>query len=242
MAGMEVRLGSSEERAAGLLAEPLVACSAPNACAGRFGALYRACIERPLLAQIIGRALWGIDVSVLYRSIELIGALEGVTIADVPCGSGVAFRALDPSRQVRYVAGDVDGRMLGRAEACARRRSLTQVEFLCTEMTSLPFRDGEIDVFLSYSGIHMVHDGALAVAEIARCMKPGGLLLGTSFFADLSPRGRRLFERARRRGRPTPPRRESMYLWMREAGLVECSLGPEYGFTSFRARKPHVGR
>lgn len=209
----------------------------PNSCAGRFGAVYSACIERPIIARAVGHVVWGIDLAVLYRSIALVSRLRGVTIADVPCGGGVALRALSPSQDVRYRAGDLDSSMLRRTERRARRCKLGNVEVISADMTDLPFDDSEIDVFLSYGGLHMVHDGALAVAEIARCLKPGGLLMGTSFFDDISLRARFLFERARSRGHPVPPARESLYLWLREAGFVEASLGPEYGFTTFRARR-----
>ncbi len=188
--------------------------------------------------QVIGRAVWGIDASPLYRSMRVLSSLEGVTIADVPCGGGVAFRALRPAQDVRYLAGDLDPKMLQRAERRARRRSLTQIEFRRADLMALPFGDGEIDVFLSYGAIHMVDDAARAVAEIARCLGPGGRLIGTAFFSDMTRRARRLFELGARRGHPMPPSREDMYRWMRESGLVEGTLGPDYGFTTFRARKP----
>jgi ubiquinone/menaquinone biosynthesis C-methylase UbiE len=65
-------------------------------------------------------------------------------------------------------------------------RSLQQVELLEADMTALPFADGEVDLFLSYSGLHMVPDPERAVAEMARCLKPGGELIGTSFFSDVT--------------------------------------------------------
>jgi hypothetical protein len=37
----------------------------PNVCAGPFGSFYDFYIERPWLVRIIGRAIWGIDGSVL---------------------------------------------------------------------------------------------------------------------------------------------------------------------------------
>ena len=71
--------------------------SAPNTCAGPFGAVYDFYIERPWLMQLIGSAAWGIDGSVLYASMAPIrSAAPGSTIIDVPCGGGVALRALEP--------------------------------------------------------------------------------------------------------------------------------------------------
>lgn len=209
-----------------------------NVHAGPSGALYGLCAQRPLAMQALGRVVWGIDASILYRSLRRITPLEGVTIADVPCGGGVAFRALRRGQEVRYVAGDARERMLVRATRRARRRKLSQVEVLRADMMSLPFADGEIDVFLCHSGIHMQHDGLGSVAEIARCLRPGGRLIGTGFFSDMTSRARRVFELDSRHGHPMPPSREDMYRWMRKAGLAEGTLGPDYGFAEFNARKP----
>ena len=147
---------------------------APNVCAGPFGAFYDFYIEHPWLMRIIGRAVWGIDASVLYESMAPISQVSaGATIVDVPCGGGVAFRALSPAQDVRYLAVDLSPKMLRRAERRARARSLKQVELLAADMTELPLADGEVDLFLSYSGLHVVPNPEVAVAEMARCLKPG---------------------------------------------------------------------
>lgn len=80
--------------------------------------------------RAIGRMVWGIDAPVLYTSMAPIGEAQDVTILDVPCGGGVAFRALRSEQQVRYIAGDLCPKMLRRAERRARKRSLNQVEFV----------------------------------------------------------------------------------------------------------------
>jgi SAM-dependent methyltransferase len=172
-----------------------------NVCAGPFGASYDFYIERPWLMGLIGRAIWGIDASVLYASMEEIRRVApGATVIDVPCGGGVAFRALEPGQDVRYIAADLCPKMLRRAERRARRRSLEQIEFAAADMTALPFADDEADLFLSYSGLHMIDEPEQAVREIARCLKPGGQVIGTTFFSDGSRRARRIFELGRRRG------------------------------------------
>jgi len=85
--------------------------------------------------KAIGRTVWGIDASVLYDSMEpLAGIGDGKTVVDVPCGGGVAFRALPSERDVRYVAIDIDEKMLARARARATRRGLSRVEFVAADM------------------------------------------------------------------------------------------------------------
>ncbi len=210
----------------------------PNVCAGPFGAFYDFYIERPWLMQAIGRAVWGIDSSLLYASMETIArAPTGATIADVPCGGGVAFRALSPEQDVRYVAVDLSPKMLERAKRRARARSLKQVELLEADMTALPLADAEVDLFLSYSGLHMVPDPELAVAEMARCLKPGGQLIGTAFFSDASRRARALFKLGSYSGHPLPPGREDLRAWLAAAGFEEPTIGPQAGFAAFAGRK-----
>lgn len=218
-----------------------MASRAPNVCAGPFGAFYDFYIERPWLTQALGRLAWGVDSSVLYASMDPIRrAGSGATIVDVPCGGGVAFRALRPDQDVRYVAADLSPEMLARAERRARRRGLEQVEFAVADMTALPFADGEADLLCSYSGLHMLAEPERAVMEFARCLKPGGELVGTAFFADGSRRARWLYEMGARCGHPTPPRREDLLRWLADAGLVEARVGPQPGFAAFGARKPTV--
>ncbi|HEU4736445.1 MAG TPA: methyltransferase domain-containing protein [Solirubrobacterales bacterium] len=210
---------------------------APNVCAGPFGAFYDFYIERPWLMQAIGRTVWGIDSSVLYASMEPIAqAPAGATIVDVPCGGGVAFRALSPGQDVRYLAVDLSAKMLRRAERRARARSLKQVELVEADMTELPFADGEVDLFLSFSGLHMVPDPERAVAEMARCLKPGGQLIGTTFFSDASRRARALFRAGSYSGHPLPPHREDLRAWL-ELHFEQPTIGPQLGFAAFGGRK-----
>jgi ubiquinone/menaquinone biosynthesis C-methylase UbiE len=210
----------------------------PNLCAGPFGAVYDFYIERDWLMRLIGRVVWGIDASVLYTSMEAISrAGDGATILDVPCGGGVALRAVRPDQDVRYLAVDISEKMLARAQRRAKTRSLRQVEFALADMRALPFADGEMDLVVCYSGLHMVKDPEPAVRELVRCLKPGGELLGSTFLAEGSRRQRALFELDRRGGNPTPPRRKDLRGWLEKAGIVDAAIEPERGFAVFRGRK-----
>jgi len=211
--------------------------SPPNVCAGPFGAVYDFYIERDWLMRLIGRVVWGIDASVLYTSMDAIRrAPNGARILDVPCGGGVALRALRPDQDVLYIAVDVSEKMLARAERRAKRRSLKQVEFTVADMRNLPFPDGEADLVVCYSGLHMLEDPKPAVRELARCLKPGGELVGTTFLAEASRRQQALFELERRRGNPTPPRRDNLRDWLHEAGIADVVVEPERGFAVFSGR------
>jgi ubiquinone/menaquinone biosynthesis C-methylase UbiE len=205
-----------------------------NACAGPFGAIYDVYVERPWMMNAICRLIWGIDASVLYSSMDPIGRLPaGSTVLDVPSGGGVAMRALSPDQDIRYVAVDLSEKMLSRARKRASRRSLGQVEFLAADMTSLPFQDGVADLFLSFSGLHMVPNPDRAIAEIARCLRPGGRVIGTTFLSDVSRRARALFAIGARSGHATPPDRSDLRRWLESSGLGEVTIGAERGFVAF---------
>jgi ubiquinone/menaquinone biosynthesis C-methylase UbiE len=210
----------------------------PNLCAGWYGVVYDFCIEREWLMGPVGWAVWGIDMSVLYASMEAIGrAADGATILDVPCGGGVAFRALRHDQDVRYVAADLSEKMLARARRRARKRSLNHVEFALADLCALPFADEQADLFLSYSGLHMVEEPEEAVCEIGRCLKPGGELVGTTLLAEGSRRQRTLCRIGRGRGYPMPPNGRDLRAWLTTAGIADPTIEPAHGFAVFRGRK-----
>jgi ubiquinone/menaquinone biosynthesis C-methylase UbiE len=210
----------------------------PNICAGPFGMIYDFYVERPWLMQVVGRTLWGIDVSVLYDSMGLLAEIaNGETVLDVPCGGGVALRALPPERDVRYIAVDIDDAMLARARARALRRGISRVEFVTGDMLALPFEDGQADLVLSYSGLHMVSDPERAVGELARCLKPGGRLIGTTFLVGGTRRARALLAIGARSGHPLPPARKDLVRWLTDAGIADAQVGPQRGFAAFGGQR-----
>jgi ubiquinone/menaquinone biosynthesis C-methylase UbiE len=162
---------------------------------------------------------------------------DGATILDVPCGGGVAFRALRPDQEVRYIAGDLSTEMLTRAERRAEKRGLDQVEFAVADMRALPFADGVADLFLSYSGLHMVDDAEAAVSEIGRCLKPGGALIGCTLLSEGSRRQRALFAVGQRLGQFTLPHVSDLRLWLKAAGIVDPVIEPASGFAVFQGTK-----
>jgi len=210
----------------------------PSIRTGTLGSVYDRCVGRPCLMGWVARLVWGIEASVLYRSIAQLNSAEQITILDAPCGAGVALRALKPDQDVRFIAADISPKMIARAQRHARRRALEQVEFVVADMRRLPLRSGEADVVVCNSGLHVLTDPREALTEFARCLRPGGLLTGTTFLReDLSGRARRLFELGARRGRPMPPRRDELFSCLRDSGFSEPTIGPQQGFAAFSARR-----
>jgi ubiquinone/menaquinone biosynthesis C-methylase UbiE len=210
---------------------------ARNQCATAFGAVYSFYIERPRLARAIGRVQWGIDLAPMYERMAVIGAARaGAVIADVPCGGGVALRALDPGQDVRYLAIDIDDRMLERTRARAAERGLRQVETLKADMRDLPLDDASVDLLCSFSGLHMIDDPQRAVAEFARVLRSGGVLAGSSFVEAGTRRQRLLFRAGERQGiAKPPPDGAAIEGWLRDAGLTDVEVSGR-GFVVFYAR------
>jgi ubiquinone/menaquinone biosynthesis C-methylase UbiE len=161
----------------------------PNWVTGRLPAVvYDYGVEHAWLARPVGALLWGTDTRGLYRTIRTLGILPaGTAILDVPCGGGLALRGLRRDQDIRYVAADISPVMLDRTRQQARRLGLS-VETVQADITRLPFADNEFDICVSFNGLHCVPDPARAVYELARCIRPGGRLIGDTLVRDTGRR------------------------------------------------------
>jgi SAM-dependent methyltransferase len=214
--------------------------SVKNACAGPFGAAYDAWIEHERVARVVGRVVWGIDTRPMFGSIRtaLASVPAGATVIDVPCGGGVAFRGLRPRQEVRYLAVDLDAEMLSRARRRATRDGLAQIEFVSADMRRLPLDDGAAELCLTYSGLHMIPDPDAALAELGRCLAPGGELVGSTFIGGGSRRKRLLFAAGARTGHANPRwTLADLERWLRAAGLTDIDTTPGGAFVLFTGRK-----
>ena len=140
--------------------------------------------------RTVGGALWlawmQSDLGRLYAATEEIGRVApGSRVLDVPCGGGVALRGLRPDQDVSYVAADLDPRMLERTQASARRRGLGHlVRTERADVGDLPFDDESFDLVVTFTGLHCFPDPEGAIAEMARVLRPGGRLVGSSLLED----------------------------------------------------------
>lgn len=129
---------------------------------------------------------------------EMLAELSAVTAApsivlDLACGTGdltLGTRARFPS--ARVTGFDVARRMLSlagrRAEATSPGASLA-----AADMTCLPVRDGTAHAVLAGYAIRNAPDAATALREIARVLRPGGLLLILDFYRPRNALWRTLF-------------------------------------------------
>jgi ubiquinone/menaquinone biosynthesis C-methylase UbiE len=100
--------------------------------------------------------------------------------ADIGCGSG-RWAAVVAPRVGRLTCVDASADAL----AVARRNLAGQsnVTFQQADVGTLPFADGELDFAYSLGVLHHVPDTEVAMANVARALKPGGPFLVYLYYA-----------------------------------------------------------
>ncbi|MCX6398535.1 MAG: methyltransferase domain-containing protein [Propionibacteriales bacterium] len=164
-----------------------------------WASIYDWTVEHPRAGGALWRAGINSDLGRLYRAAAEIGCqVEGSRILDIPCGGGVALRGLQPGQGVEYVAGDISQAMLDRTMRVATARGLAdQVVPRIADVGDQPFEAASFDMVVTFTGLHCFPDPARAVVEMARVLKPGGVLTGSALLNDTGLR----FEPMRRIGR-----------------------------------------
>jgi ubiquinone/menaquinone biosynthesis C-methylase UbiE len=134
----------------------------------------------------------------LAEDVRLFTGLQGDERAlDAGAGTGALAFALSPLvREV--VAVDLVPDLLERGRAAAA--AFPNVTFVEGDAMALPFGPGSFDVAGSRHTLHHVSRPELAVAELARVTRPGGLILVIDQLAPVDPLAAlelNIFERAR---------------------------------------------
>jgi SAM-dependent methyltransferase len=203
----------------------------------RFNAvIYDYGVEREWLARPVGALLWGTDTRQLYATIRTLGVLPaGSAVLDVPCGGGLALRGLRRGQDIRYVAADLSPVMLDRTRQQARRLGL-DIETVKADIGRLPFADGEFDLCVSFNGLHCMPDPALAVREQARCLRPGGRLIGDTIVRKAGRRHDLAIAAFRRAGLFGPGGTATdVERWLTDAGLRVDHFEQSGAITRFAA-------
>jgi ubiquinone/menaquinone biosynthesis C-methylase UbiE len=104
-------------------------------------------------------------------------------VLDLGCGAGhVSFHVASAVAQV--IAYDLSQQMLDVVAAAASERGLDNVSTVRGAAESLPFDDAEFDFVFSRYSAHHWSDLGLALREVRRVLKPGGL---AAFIDVMSP-------------------------------------------------------
>jgi SAM-dependent methyltransferase len=202
-------------------------------------ALYDFAVEREFLARPLGRVLFGTDARLLYGAMSVVAEMpHGAAILDVPCGGGLAFRAVRQQQRVRYVAADLSPGMLRRAQRVAVRRGLDQIEFVEADIEALPFEDASFDLCLCFNSLHCFDRPEAALNELARCLRPAGRLAGDSAIRGARRRSDALIAAYRRVGIfGRVPDLAELQSWLHAAGLREVRLEGSGSIAHFDARR-----
>jgi ubiquinone/menaquinone biosynthesis C-methylase UbiE len=103
------------------------------------------------------------------------GVTAGQTVLDVACGTGFVSRLLaDRVGPDRVTAVDVNPAMLAVARRVALPPGAAPVAWVRGSAQALPFPAATFDLVLCQQGLQFFPDGAAAVREMRRMLRPGG--------------------------------------------------------------------
>ncbi len=204
--------------------------------AGFKGRFYRGYIRRPRLARVVEATLWGSDFRPLYTSLRRLATLPpGTYVIDVACGAGLALEWMDPGHGHRYLGIDRSETMLTQAQVVAKARGFHDARFHLGDVASLPVADGAADIGLCFNALHCVADPQAVVAETARCLGPGGVLVGTSLVRGGSSRADRLLGLDPTMGPGGTS--EDLSRWLEGASLADIEVEAAGALAVFSAHK-----
>jgi demethylmenaquinone methyltransferase/2-methoxy-6-polyprenyl-1,4-benzoquinol methylase len=142
---------------------------------------------RDLFGRIAGRYDLTNDVMSLGlhrrwkdRAIELAAIEPGHVVLDLAAGTGdLALGAMAPAGEDgAVIAGDLTRPMMAVGR---ERRGGDAVRWVECDATALPFGSGSLDRVLIGYGLRNFPDLGVCLAEIYRCLKPGGKIVTLDF-------------------------------------------------------------
>ena len=152
------------------------------------------------------------------RALATAVVQAGDIAADIGCGSGFITEGL--IRAGLYViAVDQSEAML--AEMKRKFANTADIDYRCGEAAQLPIADGSVDYAFANMYLHHLERPAIAITEMARILKPSGILIITDLDSHTSE-----FLRDEHRDRWLGFDRGDIRQWFTEAGLrrvvVDC--------------------
>jgi SAM-dependent methyltransferase len=107
---------------------------------------------------------------------QLLGPARGKRVLEVGCGAAQCSRWL-AGQGANVVAFDISVEQLRMGRALDRRTG-TAVRTVAADAVAIPFADKAFDIVCSaFGALPFVADAQAALTEIARTLKPGGLLV-----------------------------------------------------------------
>ena len=184
----------------------------------------RGLVGRFLLGRLLERTSWGMNEQVL----RMLDIAPGDRVLEVGFGGGSLIAALLGQSASHVIGVDLSEAMVARARRRFRREiAAERVQLLTGSVERLPISDAAADKACSLNTIYFWKDPAAGMSELARVLRPGGLMI-VGFEAPETMRawpghvhGFRIYEP------------EEVVRLAEEAGfgnaVVEEGLEPEYG-------------
>jgi SAM-dependent methyltransferase len=118
------------------------------------------------------------------RFVAALGDATKGAVLDVACGPGVITAAVAP-HAISVTALDATEAMISKARARCETAGIENVKFKIGDAHHLPFETGQFDGVVSRLAVHHFTDPGRALKEMARVLKPGGILV----IADVTASG-----------------------------------------------------
>ena len=118
------------------------------------------------------------DAAAYAQMYDLIRpAVRNKTVLELATGTGLIARHI-VSEAAQIEATDASPEMIAQAR---RDGTSTKLHFSVQDMFCLPYADASFDVAIVSNALHIVPHPELALREIARVLKPGGVLIAPTF-------------------------------------------------------------
>jgi ubiquinone/menaquinone biosynthesis C-methylase UbiE len=118
------------------------------------------------------------DESVIEKMAKVAGIGEGSEVADVGTGTGFVAAGLAP-RVKRVIGIDNASAMLRVARENLDSLSVSNAELLVGDLAGLPLADNSVDAAFANMVLHHAVDPAAMLKEMARIVRPGGMIVIT---------------------------------------------------------------
>lgn len=106
---------------------------------------------------------------------NLISSVKNSRVFDIACGTGGAITYFDRSNE--YTGLDLSYSMLKQAVKKAKKKSFQKSRFIQGNAEKLLFDDESFDFVLMDTALHMIPEYHMAIAEISRVLKKGGVFV-----------------------------------------------------------------
>lgn len=181
-------------------------------------------VLRPAFLRVMGRDFEGTlsvqdEISFLTRHVR---SADG-PVLDLAAGSGRFTRVLaDVLGPDQLVALDLSTSMLTALQAAG-----PELPAVRASAVNLPFADASLSAVTCWNALQTLPSKDKAIAEVGRCLRPGGTFTLFTFRPDEDVLYREFQIRQERALRVELPPRDSIVRWLEEAGLtVREETGP----------------